>query len=88
MAHMIIRQRVQELGKWKAAHKVHQQIRKTAGLKGIHVWHNIEDPNEIFLLFEGVDVAKAKTFATSVDLKEKMTKAGVIGPPEIFFLSA
>jgi len=39
------------------------------------------------LLFEAADVAKAKTFAASADLKEKMTAAGVIGPPEIFFLS-
>jgi hypothetical protein len=40
------------------------------------------------LLFEAADVAQAKAFAASPDLKEKMTSAGVIGQPEIFFLSA
>jgi len=87
MAHMIIRHRVQDFGKWKAAYEAHQQTRTAAGLKDLHLWHNIDDPNEIFLLLESADVAKAKAFAASADLKEKMTGAGVIGPPEIFFLS-
>jgi hypothetical protein len=39
------------------------------------------------LLFETSDVAKAKAFAASADLKEKMTSAGVIGSPGIVFLS-
>ena len=43
--------------------------------------------NDIFLLFEAADVAKAKAFAASADLKEKMTSAGVIGQPDIFVLS-
>jgi hypothetical protein len=33
------------------------------------------------------DVAKAKEFAASPDLKEKMQSAGVIGAPDILFLS-
>jgi hypothetical protein len=46
----------------------------------------LEDPDDIFLLFEAVDVAKAKAFAASADLKETMQSAGVIGRPDIFFL--
>jgi hypothetical protein len=57
-------------------------------LKDLHLWHNVDDPNEIFLLFEASDVAKAKDFGASPDLKERMTAAGVIGRPDMFFLSA
>jgi hypothetical protein len=39
------------------------------------------------LLFEVSDVAKAKAFAASADLKEKMKSAGVVGSPDVFFLS-
>jgi hypothetical protein len=34
------------------------------------------------------DVAKVKAFAKSAELKERMTAAGVIGPPDISILSA
>ena len=87
MAHMLIRHKVQDFGKWKAAYDAHRQARAAAGLKDLHLWHNVDDPNEIILLFEASDVGKAKAFAASPDLKERMTAAGVIGPPDIFFLS-
>ena len=87
MAHMLIRHRVQDFDKWKSAYADHQTARGAAGLKDLRLWHNTDDPNDIFLLFEAADVAKAKAFASSADLKEKMISAGVIGKPEIFFLS-
>ena len=87
MAHMLIRHKVQDFGKWKPAYDAHQPARAAVGLKDLRLWRNADDPNDIFLLFEAADVAKAKAFAASADLKEKMTSAGVIGRPEIFFLS-
>jgi len=88
MAHMLIRHRVHDFDKWKASYDAHRQFRAAAGLKDLHLWHNVNDPKEIFLLFEAADVAKAKAFAKSAELKERMTTAGVIGPPDISFLSA
>ncbi|MGH7961875.1 MAG: hypothetical protein ACREV9_18370 [Burkholderiales bacterium] len=87
MAYMLIRHSVQDFGKWKPAYDAHRQARAAAWLKDLHLWHNVDDPNEIFLLFEASDVAKAKDFGASSDLTERMTAAGVIGRPDIFFLS-
>jgi hypothetical protein len=87
MPHMLIRHQVQDFGKWKPQYDAHQGARAAAGLKDLRLWHNVDDPNGIFLLFEAVDAAKAKAFAASPDLKAKMASAGVIGQPEIFFLS-
>jgi len=88
MAYMLIRHRVHDFDKWKTAYDAHRQTRAAAGLKDLHLWHNVNDPKEIFLLFEAADVVKAKAFAKSADLKERMAAAGVIGPPDISFLSA
>lgn len=88
MAHMLIRHRVRDFDQWKAGYDSHRQVRAAAGLKDLHLWRNVDDPREIFLLFEAADVAKAKAFAKSAELKERMTAAGVIGPPDISFLSA
>jgi hypothetical protein len=87
MAHMLIRHRVQDFGKWKPAFDAHRQARAAAGLKDVHLWRNVDDRNEIVLLFEASDVARAKAFAASPDLREKMTAAGVVGAPDIVFLS-
>jgi hypothetical protein len=88
MAHMLVRHRVQDFGKWKPAYDAHRPARAAAGLTELNLWHNVDDANEIFLLFEASDVAKAKAFGTSAELKERMTAAGVVGAPDIFFLAA
>ena len=87
MAYIFIRHKVQDFGKWKQAYDGHQPVREAAGLKDLYVWHNVDNANEISLLFEASDMAKPKEFAESADLKEKMTDAGVIAPPDIIFLT-
>jgi hypothetical protein len=87
MAYMFVRHNVQDFGKWKQAYDAHQPVREAAGLKDLYVWHNVDNLNEISLLCEASDMAKAKEFAESAELKEKMTEAGVIDPPDIIFLT-
>ena len=87
MAHMLIRHKVADFGKWKPMYEDHRSAREAAGLKDLHLWRNEGDPTEIILLFETSDVAKAKEFVASSDMKEKMQAAGVQGAPDIVFLS-
>jgi hypothetical protein len=87
MAHMVIRHKVADFGKWKTAYEDHRSTRQAAGLKDLHLWRNADDPNEVIVLFEASDVAKARDFARSSDLKEKMQAAGVQDAPDIVFLS-
>ena len=87
MAHMLIRHKVADFDKWKPAYEDHRSAREAAGLKDLNLWRNESDPSEVILLFEASDVAKAKEFANSPDLKEKMQAAGVQGSPDIVFLS-
>ena len=42
--------------------------------------------NEIVIIFDAADTKKAKEFATSSNLKDVMTKAGVIDVPTMYFL--
>ncbi len=55
--------------------------------------HKVSDygkwrPNEIVIIFDTTDTKKAKEFATSSDLKDVMTKAGVIDVPTMYFLES
>lgn len=87
MAHMIIRHKVADFAKWKPEYEDHRSVREAAGLKDLHLWRNADDTKEVILLFEASDLAKAKEFAGSSDLKERMRAAGVQGAPDIVFLS-
>jgi hypothetical protein len=87
MVHIIVRHKVADFAKWKPVYEDHRSMREAAGIKDQHLWRNADDPNEIILLFEAPDMAKAKEFADSTDLKEKMQAAGVQGAPEFVFLT-
>lgn len=87
MAHILVRHKVADFAKWKSVYDDHRLARESAGLKDLYIWRNGDNPDEIILLFEATDVLKAKVFASSADAKEKMQAAGVVGTPEIVFLS-
>ena len=87
MAHVLARHKVADFGQWKTAYENDASAREAAGLKNLHLWRNEDDPTDIILLFEASDMAKAKEFLGSSQLKEKMHAAGVQGTPDIVFLS-
>ncbi|HTG01190.1 MAG TPA: hypothetical protein VK654_11465 [Nitrospirota bacterium] len=47
----------------------------------------VENPNEVIILFKVKDIVKAINFPTSSDLRDAMTKAGVIDKPDVYFLN-
>jgi hypothetical protein len=61
-------------------------VRQQAGVKEVRLLRGADDPNDVMLLFEASDLAKAQAFATSDDLRDVMTRAGVIGTPELTYL--
>jgi hypothetical protein len=56
---------------------------------GILVGFRIETAsrNEVILLFEADNLQKAKEFAGSAHLRERMREAGVVDKPDIYFLN-
>jgi hypothetical protein len=88
MSHILIRHKVADFKKWKPVYDAHLPTREKAGLKQVHLGRNVESPNEVVILFEGADLDRAKAFAGSDDLKRTMQEAGVLGPPDVTFLTA
>jgi len=87
MAHILVRHKVADFDKWKPLFEDHRPVREAASLKNLYLWRNEGDPNDIIVLFEASDLAKAKEFLGSSELKIKMQEHGVQGAPEIVFLS-
>ena len=86
MPYILIRHKVADFSKWKPAYEGHLRARQGVGLKELHLLRNVDEPNEVILLFEAEDLQRAKDFAASADLPEAMQAAGVTDRSDIYFL--
>jgi hypothetical protein len=82
---LTIHVKVQDYTKWRAVYDAHEANRRSAGITNGRVFRNAQDPNDVVVLQDVADVAKARTFVASEDLKAAMQKSGVIGSPSIRF---
>ena len=88
MGFMLIRHKVRDFNTWKTGYDAHQPKRKEAGLTEKYLLRGADDPNEVVMLFEAVDLDRAKAFGASPELRDKMREVGVIDKPDIYFLNS
>jgi heme-degrading monooxygenase HmoA len=86
MSYMMIRHKVRDFDEWKPGYDAHRPAREAAGLREVQLLRNIDDPQEVVVLFEVSDLEKARAFAASEDLKQKMQEVGVTDRPDIYYL--
>src|SRR5580700_12336344 len=82
---LTIHHKVTDYTAWRKGYDAHEQSRRTAGITNGRVFRRAEDPNDVVVLQDVADVAKARTFVASEDLKTAMQKSGVLGSPSIRF---
>jgi hypothetical protein len=87
MPYLLVRHKVADFSKWKAAYGAHLPARQKAGLREEYLLRNVDDPSEVVIWFKAEDVKAAKDFGASSDLREKMREAGVIDTPDIYYLT-
>jgi hypothetical protein len=84
-AKLIVRHRVNNFDTWQKAFLDMIPVRKKYGFTGHTLVQDAGDPNMVTIINHVKDVASAKAYAGSPELREGMQKAGVAGPPEVFF---
>jgi hypothetical protein len=87
MDYLMIRHKVKDFKKWKAAYDAHGAAREGAGLKERCLLRHTKSRNDVFILFQANNLARAKAFSASADLRAVMKKAGVTGKPELSILA-
>jgi len=87
MGVLIIHHKVEDFAAWKQFFNKHSSHRKAAGLTKEHVFRGVDDPELVTIVMEFSDLAKAKAFGASDDLKHAMKAAGVVGKPEIYMMN-
>ena len=86
MANLLVHHKVEDFNKWKSYFDQHSDFRAQSGSKGGKLFHSVDDPNEVFVLFEWDSLENAQKFTQSDSLKETMKEAGVLGMPEVHFI--
>ena len=86
MPYFLVQISVEDYDKWKSVFDEGGATRQAAGSKGGFVLRNADDPNQITILLEWDNLDNARAFAGSDDLREAMQRAGVTGPPNVYFL--
>jgi len=84
-ARVMMSHKVKDWDAWKKEFDSHKQARMDAGLIDRGVGYSVDDNHDVNIVFAITDMQKAKAFMSSKDLKDKMTAAGVEGPPKSFF---
>ncbi len=86
-AAVVVRSRVADFNTWLTAFDSHEDVRRAAGILGHHINRAEDDPNDISLYMALSDLDKAKAFAASDDLRQRMQAAGVISIPEFTYMT-
>jgi hypothetical protein len=84
--YMMIKHKVEDYAKWKSAFDAHAPAREKAEMYAQHIFREVNDPNNVFVLCEIKSIDKANALSASPETKEIVKKAGVIGQPEVYFL--
>jgi len=82
---LTIHHRVKDYATWRKGYDEHEKSRNAAGVTNGKVFRSAEDPNDVLILQDVADVAKARAWLGGDDLKAAMQKAGVVGPHSVRF---
>lgn len=85
--YVLIRHKVRDFNAWKKGFDAHASKRVEAGLSDRQLLRNADDANEVVILLGAEDIARAKAFAASPDLRETMQSFGVLDKPDVYFLN-
>ena len=78
MIQLIVRNRVEDFDIWKAIFDSNADAAREAGLFLKHLWRKIDDPNDVYFLFEVRERAEAEAFMNAPDAAETGRKSGVL----------
>jgi len=85
---LTIHLKVKDYGTWRPTYDGREKSRVSAGITNGRVFRNAENPNDVVILQDVADVAKARSWLGSDDMKATMQKSGVVGSPNVRFAAA
>ena len=78
MLYMLCRNRVAHFSRWKAVFSSHERGHQDAGLRLVNLWRAVDDPNNIYYVFEVASIDKARKFISDPEAAKAANTSGVI----------
>jgi hypothetical protein len=78
MIYMLCRNRVADFSKWKSVFDSHAQAHLDAGLRFVHFWRSVEEPNNVFFVFEVQSTERARAFINAPEAAQTGKVSGVL----------
>jgi quinol monooxygenase YgiN len=82
MVRMFARHQVADYDAWRKVYDAFD--REALGVRTHGVYRSVEDPNDITVWHDFDDRATAESFMGSDDLRDAMTRAGVVSAPNLW----
>jgi hypothetical protein len=76
---------VKDYGTWRSSYDAREKSRQSAGITNGQVYRNTENQNDVVILQDVADVAKARSWFGSDEMKTTMQKSGIVGTPNFRF---
>jgi hypothetical protein len=86
MPALLIRHDVADYPAWKAIFDEHEPVRRANGSQGGRLFREAASPNAVLVLLTWDDLERARLFVDSDDLRDAITRSGVVGEPDFWFL--
>ena len=75
---LLCRKRVKEYNSWRTIFDSHRQDQRKSGLHLVNLWREIDDPENVFFIFEVTDKEKALKFINDPESARMGELSGVI----------
>jgi len=86
-----MRQKVEDIAKWRGAYNSIVDLRREAGERSLRLFQVGDDPQDLLQLDEWESEEHLQRFMqrmTTPEMREKLSDVGVLGPPEVLRLTA
>ena len=85
---LTIHLKVKDYAIWRTSYDGREKSRVSAGITNGRGFRRAEDQNDVVILQDVADVARARTWLASDEMKAAMEKSGVVGSPNVRFAAA
>jgi hypothetical protein len=83
---LLIRHKVDDYERWKQHFDSDAELRLAHGAGCARVFRNDSERDEVWLLLEWDDLARARLFTRSEDIADFMNRAGIADQPDYWYL--
>lgn len=75
---MLCRNRVEDFSRWKSVFASHETAHQEAGLRLVNIWRTLDEPNNVFFMFEVASLDKARKFISNPEAAKAGDASGVV----------